>query len=144
MTEDGGGDNSIDRNTKKVRFKDLDSNSNSDMAVDSTPTSGMSRIDKVLGRGISGSDGQGLERQIHPDGSVHRSGKASDLIDPGLDTCRIFVLAPAQRTLQRWIRSRQWKSHWKKYKVVEAMEAFGPWMLVEKKIMEEFKELTQH
>lgn len=55
MTEDGGGDNSIDRNTKKVRFKDLDSNSNSDMAVDSTPTSGMSRIDKVLGRGISGS-----------------------------------------------------------------------------------------
>ncbi|MBA0585887.1 hypothetical protein Gorai_016648 [Gossypium raimondii] len=55
MTEDGGGDNSIDRNTKKVRFKDLDSNSNSDMAVDSTPTSGMSWIDKVLGRGISGS-----------------------------------------------------------------------------------------
>ncbi|MBA0735300.1 hypothetical protein Gogos_019161 [Gossypium gossypioides] len=53
-----GGDNSTsneDRNTKKVRFKDVDTDMSSEMAVDFFPASAMSWRDKVLGTGSSDS-----------------------------------------------------------------------------------------
>ncbi|MBA0608768.1 hypothetical protein Godav_020954 [Gossypium davidsonii] len=52
------GDNNTsnkDRNTKKVRFKDVDTDMSSEMAVDFFPVSAMSWRDKVLGTGSSDS-----------------------------------------------------------------------------------------
>lgn len=52
MVEDDGGENMIgDRNTKKVRFKGLDFDSENDMVVDSILMPEISWRDKVLGQG---------------------------------------------------------------------------------------------
>ncbi|MBA0746793.1 hypothetical protein Gogos_009281 [Gossypium gossypioides] len=59
MAEDGGDDSSVgDRNTKKVRFKDLNPDVENDMVVDSPPVQEASWRDKVLGIGTDDSRGE--------------------------------------------------------------------------------------
>lgn len=72
MVEDDGGENMIgDRNTKKVRFKGLDFDSENDMVVDSILMPEISWRDKVLGRGVPG---YGKEEDFELlDGDVTRS-----------------------------------------------------------------------
>ncbi|MBA0556183.1 hypothetical protein Golob_026308 [Gossypium lobatum] len=152
---------------RKVRFKDLDSNSNSDMAVDSTPTSGTSWIDKVLGRGTSGS-GSLIRKVTKLDfqtdkGSTGKFTQMAVFIDLGKPLIsQILVKKVVQRVefeslplvcfycgrfghMQNLCPSSGSANvtevdtvsavevSLEKYKVVETMEVFGPWMLVEQK-----------
>ncbi|MBA0667730.1 hypothetical protein Goklo_000783 [Gossypium klotzschianum] len=127
LFEDGGGITSNeDRNIKIVRFKDLVSDTNSNMAVDSPQAPVASWKYKLLGRGSSVSvceeeleflEGDIMRTTANGVPAINFSERIQQILIRDMATTVVVKLLDLPR----------------KEKPVELLKPFGPWVLIERK-----------